>query len=42
MFSGLPVSLQVFGKAFDEETVLKVAHAYEAAEQWKDRHPTIG
>ena len=26
---GLPVGMQVIGKAFDEETVLRVAHAYE-------------
>lgn len=26
---GLPVGLQVIGKAFDEETILRVAHAYE-------------
>jgi aspartyl-tRNA(Asn)/glutamyl-tRNA(Gln) amidotransferase subunit A len=38
---GLPVSLQVFGKAFDEATVLKVAHAYEQSESWKDQHPTL-
>ncbi|MGH2551726.1 MAG: Asp-tRNA(Asn)/Glu-tRNA(Gln) amidotransferase subunit GatA [Thermomicrobiales bacterium] len=39
---GLPVSLQVFGKSFDEETVLQIAHAYEQAEPWKDAHPSIG
>jgi aspartyl-tRNA(Asn)/glutamyl-tRNA(Gln) amidotransferase subunit A len=38
---GLPVSLQVFGKAFDEATMLKVAHAYEQSESWKDRHPNL-
>ena len=26
---GVPVGMQVIGKAFDEETVLRVAHAYE-------------
>ena len=39
---GLPVSLQVFAKSFDEETVLQVAHAYEQAESWKGAHPGIG
>ena len=28
---GLPVGLQVIGKAFDEATVLRVGHAYEQA-----------
>ena len=27
---GLPIGLQVAGRAFDEETVLRVAHAYES------------
>jgi aspartyl-tRNA(Asn)/glutamyl-tRNA(Gln) amidotransferase subunit A len=26
---GLPVGLQIIGKAFDESTILRVAHAYE-------------
>jgi aspartyl-tRNA(Asn)/glutamyl-tRNA(Gln) amidotransferase subunit A len=26
---GLPVGLQIIGKAFDEEMVLRVAHGYE-------------
>jgi len=38
---GMPVSLQVFSKAFDESTMLKVAHAYESAESWKDHHPVL-
>ena len=28
---GLPVGLQIMGKAFDEETVLRVGYAYEQA-----------
>jgi aspartyl-tRNA(Asn)/glutamyl-tRNA(Gln) amidotransferase subunit A len=31
---GLPVSLQLLGKPFDEETVLGVAHAYEQNTEW--------
>jgi aspartyl-tRNA(Asn)/glutamyl-tRNA(Gln) amidotransferase subunit A len=38
---GMPVSLQVFGKAFDEATVLKVAHAYEQSEQWSSMRPDL-
>jgi aspartyl-tRNA(Asn)/glutamyl-tRNA(Gln) amidotransferase subunit A len=30
--SGLPIGLQVFGRHFDESTVLRVARAVEAAE----------
>ena len=26
---GLPIGLQIAGRAFDEETVIQVAHAYE-------------
>jgi aspartyl-tRNA(Asn)/glutamyl-tRNA(Gln) amidotransferase subunit A len=29
--NGLPVGLQIIGKAFDETTILRVAHAYEQA-----------
>jgi aspartyl-tRNA(Asn)/glutamyl-tRNA(Gln) amidotransferase subunit A len=29
--NGLPVGMQIIGKAFDEEMVLRVAHAYERA-----------
>jgi len=39
--SGLPLGLQIAGRAFDEETVLKVAHAYEAATPWHNRRPPI-
>ena len=28
---GLPVGLQIIGKAFDEATILRVGHAYEQA-----------
>ena len=31
---GLPVSLQVLGPAFAEDTILRVAHAYEQSESW--------
>src|SRR5690242_7555890 len=36
--AGLPLSLQLVGRPFDETTVLRVAHAYETATDWrKDR-----
>jgi aspartyl-tRNA(Asn)/glutamyl-tRNA(Gln) amidotransferase subunit A len=34
---GLPVGLQIAGKAFDESTVLRVAHAYEQNAKWSQR-----
>lgn len=39
--NGLPMSLQVVGKYFDEAIMLKVAAAYEAATPWRDRRPTL-
>src|SRR5690606_11155078 len=38
---GLPVSLQIMGRAFDEETVLRVAHAYEQAAGWFRQGPDL-
>jgi aspartyl-tRNA(Asn)/glutamyl-tRNA(Gln) amidotransferase subunit A len=40
--AGLPIGLQVMGGAFDEETVLRVAHAYEQATAWHTRKPDLG
>jgi aspartyl-tRNA(Asn)/glutamyl-tRNA(Gln) amidotransferase subunit A len=34
MVDGLPVGLQIMGKAFDESTVLRVAHAFEQATEY--------
>lgn len=36
---GLPVGLQIMGRAFDEQTVLRVAAAYEAATDWRAQRP---
>jgi len=38
---GLPVGLQIVGRRFDEETVLRVAHAYEQATDWHLRRPPL-
>jgi aspartyl-tRNA(Asn)/glutamyl-tRNA(Gln) amidotransferase subunit A len=38
---GLPVSLQVLGKPFDEGTILKIADAYERATEWWRRRPPL-
>jgi aspartyl-tRNA(Asn)/glutamyl-tRNA(Gln) amidotransferase subunit A len=37
--AGLPIGLQVIGKAFDEATVLRIAAGYEAASDWTTRSP---
>ena len=37
---GMPVGLQVLGKAFDEATVIAIAHAYEQATDWHTKEPT--
>ena len=39
--SGLPIGLQLAGRAFDEETVLRVAYAYEQATPWHEKHPPL-
>jgi aspartyl-tRNA(Asn)/glutamyl-tRNA(Gln) amidotransferase subunit A len=38
---GMPFSLQIAGRLFDEATVLRVGDAYEKATQWRDRRPDI-
>jgi aspartyl-tRNA(Asn)/glutamyl-tRNA(Gln) amidotransferase subunit A len=37
----LPVGLQIIGKHFDEEAVLKIAYAYEQATEWHVRRPEL-
>lgn len=37
----LPIGLQIAGRPFDEPTVLRVAHAYECAHEWKDQFPDL-
>ncbi len=39
---GLPVGLQVIGKAFDEAAVLRTAKAYEGATEWHKKKPELG
>jgi aspartyl-tRNA(Asn)/glutamyl-tRNA(Gln) amidotransferase subunit A len=39
--NNLPVGLQIIGRHFDEESILKVAYAYEQATEWHRRKPDI-
>jgi len=38
---GLPVGLQLLGKAFDEKMILRIAHAYEQSEGWCKIKPKL-
>ncbi len=38
---GLPIGMQIIGKPFDEETILRIAFAYEQATDWHKRKPEI-
>ena len=38
---GLPVSIQLVGKAFQEPTVFRAAHAYETATAWRQHRPAM-
>ncbi len=37
--SGLPIGLQIAGRAFDETTLFRLAYAYEQATEWGERRP---
>jgi aspartyl-tRNA(Asn)/glutamyl-tRNA(Gln) amidotransferase subunit A len=39
--SGLPLALQLAGRAFDEATLLRAGHAYEQATPWRERRPLL-
>jgi len=39
---GLPVSIQLVGKPFDEHTVLSIGQAYESATTHHQQHPDLG
>src|SRR5690242_8949269 len=39
--NGLPLSMQVVGRPFDDATVLRVAHAYEKATPWRFKRPRL-
>ena len=39
--AGLPVGMQLAGRAFDESTLFRIAHAYEEATPWHTRRPSV-
>ena len=39
--AGLPLSLQIIGRRFEDATVLRVGEAYERATPWHTRRPSI-
>ena len=39
--TGLPLGMQILGRPFGEETMLRVGHAYERATEWHTRRPNL-
>ena len=39
--AGLPLGMQIVGKPFSEALIYRVAHAYELATKWVERHPAL-
>jgi aspartyl-tRNA(Asn)/glutamyl-tRNA(Gln) amidotransferase subunit A len=39
--NGLPLGMQIVGRPFGEETILRVGHAYERATQWHTPRPVL-
>jgi len=37
----LPIGLQILGKSFDEDSILRVAHAYEKVNNWNLKTPDL-
>jgi len=38
---GLPIGLQLVGRPFEENIVLRAAYAYEQATNWRSKRPVI-
>ena len=39
--SGLPIGLQLMGRHFDEEMILRVGHPFERATEFHERRPVL-
>ena len=40
--AGLPLGMAFLGPVFDEAGILRLAHAYEQSNSWRQRHPRLG
>ena len=38
---GLPVGMQIIGKSFSEETLLKISYAYQQVTDWHKQQPEV-
>jgi aspartyl-tRNA(Asn)/glutamyl-tRNA(Gln) amidotransferase subunit A len=39
--AGMPIGMQIIGKHFDEETILRVGHNYEQSTEWHKKKPKL-
>ncbi len=39
--AGLPIGMQIIGKAFDEVTMFQIGHAYELVTKWYEHKPVL-
>jgi aspartyl-tRNA(Asn)/glutamyl-tRNA(Gln) amidotransferase subunit A len=39
--NNMPVGLQIVGRCFDEETIIRVANAYEISTSWHEKRPEL-
>jgi aspartyl-tRNA(Asn)/glutamyl-tRNA(Gln) amidotransferase subunit A len=39
--NGLPLGMQILGRPFGEETIVRIGHAYERATEWHTRRPSL-
>jgi aspartyl-tRNA(Asn)/glutamyl-tRNA(Gln) amidotransferase subunit A len=42
LINGMPVGLQLIGKAFDEQSILNAAHRLQTDTDWHTARPNLG